>query len=82
MSQTDVYRFLKSNSDKWFTVREIAKNIGVNEGNVGRSMRSLVLDEDIRRDVKEGSGVYSRTQIFSYKRRRQSRSEAKDLYSS
>ncbi len=41
MGQQEVYSFLKENKGKWFTSREIAKQLNISIGSVTMSLKKL-----------------------------------------
>ena len=47
MGQQDVFNFLQQNPDKWFTVREICKVMGLSHSSVGRALKVLRIRKDV-----------------------------------
>ena len=41
MTQQKVLEFLKQNKDKWFTVKQISKSMGVSTGSIGANIKKL-----------------------------------------
>jgi predicted transcriptional regulator len=49
MGQFDVYEFLKKNKKTWFTSKDIAKVLKVNQGSAQNALRKLLKGKFIRR---------------------------------
>ena len=62
MGQQEVYHFLKTHPEKWFTSREISEGINISRGAVAESLRKLRENGEI-----EFKGKGRRGNEFQYK---------------
>lgn len=64
MSQSDIYDFLKSNSNRYYSVRALSNVFNVSEASICRNLRSLklcsciVLSRDFNHEIS-CKGVYA-----------------------
>ncbi len=68
MGQQEVFTFLKKNSNKWFTSRQIADKLKASYGSVSVSMMKLRQSEQIKfKNNKQRTKTHGRVGKFVYK---------------
>ena len=69
MGQQTVLDFLKKHPNKWFTAKEIAERLGLNDGCVRASLRRLRKDfVNYQKVMKEINRKNTEVYIYQYKK--------------
>jgi len=66
MGQQEVLQFLSENKGKWFSSKEISKELGISRGSIQCSLRKLHKQKEI--SIKSGKGmqVWYAVKIMNY----------------
>lgn len=69
MGQQEVFKFLKDNKNKWFTIRQVYERLDVSIISVAANLRKLRKDKQIECKKKRGLdfNTGSKKRIFAYK---------------